>query len=98
MLRNATHTAEANSTAEAKDMIEAADTLDLKVRCVRVKGKWKFDDDLAVNSRADVQIHKIGRKWFHLNVDGEIVKGRPTTSSLDHLDRGSLKFVFDRDA
>jgi len=92
----AKHTVEVSDPKEAKDALDAADTLGLELSSANVRGWWKYEDDVTIAKHADCQIDKLGRKWFYLEVSGEVVKCKPRHCPSQYSgDNGTLRLNFD---
>jgi hypothetical protein len=90
------HTVEVSDPKEAKKALEAAETLGLELTDANVLGWWKYDDDCTIADHADCQIDNIGRKWFYLEVAGNVVKCKPRRCPGEFSgDDGTLRLNFD---
>lgn len=64
------------SPAEYKEMVQAADVLGLEVTEALMYGQWKTDDGYPV-SPGQVEIEKVGRKYFYIEVTARKEKVHP---------------------
>jgi len=94
--RNITHSVKVSDPKEAKEALDAADTLGLELDSANVLGWWKYEEDVAIAKHADCQVSNVGRKWFYLEVSGEVVKCRPRRCPSQYTgDSGILRLNFE---
>lgn len=87
----------ADSAQEYKDAVSHAEALGLSTKEVWFKGAWETPDGEPVFlSGSGVPVEKVGRKYFHVRIEGrngkEVVKVQPVSDNL--RDKGSVKITF----
>lgn len=96
MFEDYSHVVEVADPKEAKEALDAAETLGLELRNAQVRGWWKYDEDVDIAKHAKCGIETVGRKWFHLEVQGEVIKGKPRRCPSQYSgDDGTLRLNFD---
>jgi hypothetical protein len=94
--RDARHVVTLTDPSDYGDAVEAAEKLGLELIGCESKGRWTTHKraGFALGKRAEFEVVKAGRKWFHIEFpDGETARARPRNSNV-HLD-GALRLLFD---
>ena len=89
------HAVELSDPAGFGGAVEAGKILDLQIRGVELRGPWEThpDDDYVVGWGHYCGVEAADSEWFHLEIDGEMVRARPQQS--DATQDGSLRILFD---
>lgn len=79
-----------STTSEFKEAKKHANALGLSLSDVDVIGHWETSDEHPVFPRGNTEIQKVGRKYFHMVLDGESVP----VKACEGRSGGKLRLTF----
>jgi hypothetical protein len=94
--RDARHVVTLTDPSDYDDAVESAEKIGLELSGAESKGCWETHRraGFALGRRAEFEVIKAGRKWFHIEFpDGETARARPRSSNA--IPDGALRLLFD---